>query len=383
MAGNAGEDTTEKFSLKDHLFNANSIGDLAAEIAAGLPDFDAARFQADVLSGFGERELMERLEWMADCLESQLAPDFPTMVDQLQAAMPAPLDPALRDDDFGRFIHALPGILAVRHGLETHRDRALDLLYEATKRFSMEFYIRPFLNRWPEETLGRLDSWARDDNYHVRRLVSEGTRPRLPWAKSVTLETAQRVPFLEDLHADDSRYVTRSVANHLNDIAKTEPDVVIGLLQDWARAGRQDAKELAWMTRHALRVLVKQGHAGALALLGYRGDVPVRAALTLGADRYAIGERVAISCELSADQDLPVMVDYRIRFARGGGKTAEKVFKLKVAEIKAGRPLSLSKAHFLKGEATTFTLYPGPHEVVLQVNGQDLARATFDLTASR
>ena len=111
-------------------------------------------------------------------------------------------------------------------------------------------------------------------------------------------------------------------------------------------------------------------------------DVPIRAALTLGADRYAIGDRVAISCELSADQDLPVMVDYRIRFARGGGKTAEKVFKLKVAEIKAGRPLSLSKAHFLKGGATTFTLYPGPHEVVLQVNGQDLARATFDLTAS-
>lgn len=370
-----------KFSLKDHLFNPQSLGDLAAECAAGLPSFDAERFQAEALSGFDGRELLERLEWMADCLEGQLATDFPTMAQQLEAAMPAPLDPSLRDDDFGRFIHALPGILAVRHGLETHRERALDLLYEATKRFSMEFYIRPFLNRWPEETLARLAVWAEDDNYHVRRLVSEGTRPRLPWAKAVALETEQRVPFLERLHADGTRYVTRSVSNHLNDIAKKEPEVVIGLLQNWQREGRQDAKELSWMTSHALRVLVKQGHEGALSLLGYRGDVPVRAALTLGADSYAIGDRLAIRCELSADQDLPAMVDYRILFARAGGKTAEKVFKLKVADIKKDKALSLSKTHFLKGDASTFTLHPGPHAVVLQVNGQDLARADFELTA--
>lgn len=371
----------EKFSLKDHLFNPQTIAQLAAEFAAGVPSFDAAGFQAKALSGFGARELMERLEWMADCAEAQLAADFPTMASQLEAALPAPLDPSLRDDDFGHFIHAVPGILAVRHGLENHRERALDLLYEATKRFSMEFYIRPFLNRWPDETLARLALWAQDDNYHVRRLVSEGTRPRLPWAKSVTLETAQRVPFLTQLHADKTRYVTRSVANHLNDIAKQEPDLVIGLLQDWQRAGRQDAKELAWMTRHALRVLVKQGHSGALELLGYRGDVPVQAKLTLGAESYAIGDRLAIACELSADQTLPVMVDYRIIFARAGGKTAEKVFKLKVSEIKQGKTLSLSKNHFLKGDATTFTLYPGQHEVVVQVNGQDLARAGFQLTA--
>ncbi len=181
----------ERFSLKDHLFNGDTVGRLAAEYAAAVPGFDAARFEAEALAGFPDRELMARLEWMADCLEPQLAMDFPAMADQLEAAMPAPLDPALRDDDFGHFIHALPGILAVRHGLEAHRDRALDLLYAATQRFSMEFYIRPFLNRWPDETLARLAIWARDDNYHVRRLVSEGTRPRLPWARAVRLETAQ------------------------------------------------------------------------------------------------------------------------------------------------------------------------------------------------
>ena len=128
---------------------------------------------------------MARLDWMADCIEGHLADDFVTMADQLEAMMPAPLDPSLKDDDFGHFIHAVPGILDVRHGLEAHRERALDLLYEATKRFSMEFYIRAFLNRWPEETLARLKVLSGDENYHVRRLVSEGTRPKLPWAKAV------------------------------------------------------------------------------------------------------------------------------------------------------------------------------------------------------
>ncbi|MCX7559450.1 hypothetical protein OS190_07690 [Sulfitobacter sp. F26204] len=371
----------EKFSLKDHLFNAETLAQLADEFAAGLPGFDGDRFQVEALSGFGTRELLARLEWMADCLEGQLAADFPTMAAQLEAAMPAPLDPALSDDDFGHFIHALPGILAVRHGLEDHRERALDLLYQATQRFSMEYYIRPFLNRWPEETLARLSVWATDGNYHVRRLVSEGTRPRLPWAKAVRLTSDQTLPLLDLLYSDGTRYVTRSVANHLNDIAKKQPDLVCARLADWAETGRQTGKEMAWMTRHGLRTLVKQGHGGALTMLGYRPDVAVDATLDLGAASYAMGEKLAVSCVLQCAQDLPVLADYRMIFARPGGKKAEKVFKLKVGQIKAGVPLKLAKNHPLKGDASTFKLYPGAHEVVLQVNGRDVARAEFELTA--
>lgn len=369
----------EKFSLKDHLFNAQTVAQLAAEYAAGLPEFDADRFQTEALSGFAERELLARMDWMADCLEGQLAADFPTMADQLEAAMPPRLRPDLTDDDFGHFIHGLPGILAVRHGLHDHRDRALDLLYAATQRFSMEFYIRPFLNRWPEETLARLHGWAQDDNYHVRRLVSEGTRPKLPWAKAVTIGSDDTLPLLQKLHADTTRYVSRSVANHLNDIAKTQADLVVAQLQDWAREGRQDPKELAWMTRHSLRTLVKQGHGGALNLLGYRDDIPVKASLELGADRYWIGEKLGLTCRLTAPQSLPVMVDYRLIFARPNGKTGEKVFKLKAAEITQGKPLELSKSHTLKGDATTFKLHAGPHRVILQVNGKDVAEAAFEL----
>lgn len=207
----------DKFSLKDHLFNAQTVGQLAAEFAAGVPGFDPDRFSAQALCGFAERELMARMEWMADCLEEQLADDFETMADQLEAALPARLDCSRTDNDFGHFIHGVHGILAARHGLEAHRPRAMALLYQATQRFSMEFYIRPFLNRWPEETLAELTVWAADPNYHVRRLVSEGTRPRLPWAQNVGLRPEQTLPLLDMLHADRTRFVTRSVANHLND----------------------------------------------------------------------------------------------------------------------------------------------------------------------
>ncbi|WP_147105990.1 DNA alkylation repair protein [Tateyamaria sp. syn59] len=367
------------FSLKDQLFNAESLGDLADEFAAGVPGFDRDAFHAAALSGIAERSLMECLDWFADCLEPHLASDFPTMADQLEAAMPQRLDPTLCDDDFGRFIHAVPGVLAVRHGLEAHWDRALDLIYEATQRFSMEFYIRAFLNRWPEQTLARLEAWAGDENYHVRRLVSEGTRPKLPWARKVELTLDQTLPLLDRLQADGTRFVTRSVANHLNDVAKTEPDAVLGRLDAWEKDGSQDAKERAWMQRHALRTLVKDGHSGAMAMLGYRGDAPVGVSLDIATPKVALGDALEFSVTLDAEAALPVLVDYRIRFARPNGKSGEKVFKLKVAEVKPGKPLVLKKVHKLKANATTFELHPGTHGLVVQVNGVDRAEASFEI----
>ncbi len=364
------------FSLSDQLFNAESLGDLARDYQA-VPGFDAERFHKEAVGGLDGRGLLERLDWIATCVEAQLPAAFPAMAEALEAAMPPPLDPTLKDDDFGRFIHAVPGILAVRHGLEAHRDRALDLLHRATQRFSMEFYIRPFLNRWPEQTLARLETWAEDDNYHVRRLVSEGTRPRLPWARNIEIAPDVPLRFLDMLHGDPTRYVTRSVANHMNDLSRVLPDAVLGHLRRWQKAGRQHPKELDWMTRHALRTAVKRGERGALDLLGYCAGA-VSAALTLRSAHVPIGGHLAIEVTLQADEAFPVMVDYRLRFARPSG-TAEKVFKLKTAKLVAGTPLTLSKRHHLKGNATTFRLHPGPHVVIVQVNGQDVAEAAFDV----
>ncbi len=373
--GPDGAGQSQGFSLKDQLFNADTIGDLAAEYAV-LPGFDPDRFLTEALAGLSSRGLLERLDWLADCIEAQLPSRFPHMAEALEAAMPAPLDPTKTDDDFGRFIHAVPGILAVRHGLENHRDRALDLLEAATQRFSMEFYIRPFLNRWPEDTLARLDRWVEHDNYHVRRLVSEGTRPRLPWAANIDLNPLVPLRFLDALHADPTRYVTRSVANHMNDLTRNAPDRVVHHLKAWRDTGAQSPKELDWITRHALRTAVKRGETGALALLGYHQDRDVSVSLSLTPNPVAIGEALQIEITLRAEEPLPVMVDYRIRFHRPNGRVGEKVFKLKTAQLKPGVPVTLRKTHPLKGGASTFTLHPGPHQITVQVNGQDRAEAS-------
>lgn len=369
----------ERFSLKDHLFNAQTVAQLAGEYAAALPDFDPDRFQREALSGFEDRELMARLDWLADCIEVQLEPGFEQMARQLEAALPTPLDPGKSDDDFGRFIHAVPGILAVRHGLKDHRVRAMQVLYAATKRFSMEFYIRPFLNQWPDETLETLTGWARDPNYHVRRLVSEGTRPKLPWAKAVSLSPEQTLPLLDHLQADPTRYVTRSVANHMNDLTKTVPDLVLDRLKLWSEQGDQNPKEATWIRNHALRTLIKSGHDGALDMLGFRSDVPVTATVRLAADKVAIGDMLRFECELRCNAAMPVLVDYRIEFARPEGRTAQKVFKLKQGHVSPNSAFVLSKTHRLKADATTFTWFPGPHRLILQVNGRDCATACFDV----
>ncbi|MGB1235029.1 MAG: DNA alkylation repair protein [Planktomarina sp.] len=367
------------FSLKDHLFNVDTVGQLAREYAAVLPDFDTYGFVRDCLAGFDTRELMDRLDWIADQVGVRLAADFPTMADQIEAALPVPLDPTLKDDDFGHFIHAVPGILAVRHGMD-HLDRALDLLRSATMRFSMEYYIRPFLNMHPKATLVRLHEWSRDENYHVRRLVSEGTRARLPWAKRIDLDPLVPVAFLDILHADSTRYVTRSVANHLNDIAKFNPDLVLDRLAAWRAEGQQTPKELAWMTRHALRTLIKDGHPGAMELLGYRADADVTLAeLKVTPAAVRIGDALEISLTLSAPADEPVIVDYVLYLRKANGELAPKVFKLKDTAVKAGSGLVLKKTHKFKANATTFTLYPGPQRVEIQVNGRAVGAVSFDL----
>lgn len=296
--------------------------------------------------------------------------------------MPPPLDPTRTDDDFGRFIHSLPGILAVRHGLEQHRDRALDLMHAATQRFSMELYIRPFLNRWPEETLARMQDWAGDENYHVRRLVSEGTRPKLPWAKAVTIGPDQTLPLLERLHGDRTRYVTRSVANHLNDIAKSDPALVVERLTVWQDQGRQSAKELTWMTRHALRTLVKQADPGALRLLGFDPDAAVELTCFEMPERARIGERLPLRLTLRAEARTPVIVDYVFWRRRANGEMAPKVHKLKQTVLKPGEALTLEKAHHLKGDATTYRLFPGPQKIGIQINGRVLAERPFELADS-
>ncbi len=368
------------FSLKDQLFNRAKIAGLGRDLAQAQSAFDAAAFEQRVMARLPDLELKARITWIADILDEMLPKDFDAAARIIENALPPPLDPTLRDDDFGDFIFAPYGEFAVKRGLENHCGRALDLIGTVTQRFSMEYAIRPFLNRWPDAVYDRLSAWARHPHYHVRRLVSEGTRPKLPWGIGIETEPERALALLDILHADQTRFVTRSVANHLNDISKTAPDLVLHRLAEWRKSGRQTAREMDWMTSHALRGLIKSGDARAMAMLGYDPDAPVTCALTIDTPKVAIGQAVCFTVTLQAASDTPVLVDWVLDFAPGAGRRGPKVFKLKQARIKAGAPLILTKSHRLKGDATTFRLTPGEHRISVQVNGRVMADATFALT---
>ncbi|REK15963.1 MAG: hypothetical protein DWQ40_09825 [Actinobacteria bacterium] len=368
----------ERFSLKDHLFNKEKVDYLSGLLEEAVEGFDRARFSRTVVSGMADLELKQRVAFIAGVLTDYLSPDFETAAKQISNALPPPLDPTLTDDDFGDFILAPFGQYVQDHGLE-HFDISMGLIKEITKRFSMEGPIRPFIDAYPGQTLEVLQTWARDENYHVRRLVSEGTRPLLPWAPRISLDVRDPLPLLDLLHADPTRYVTRSVANHLNDIAKIEPGLTVDTLRRWRSEAKQDPAELDWMTNHALRTLIKRGDPAAMELLGYSPQPSVEARLDVATPIVRPGEALEFSVDLRAGREENLIVDYTIDFVKKSGATSGKVFKLKRLSMESDEDLTLVKRHPLRANATTYSLYPGLHSVTVMVNGVALATADFEV----
>jgi hypothetical protein len=183
------------------------------------------------------------------------------------------------------------------------------------------------------------------------------------------VETA--LPLLTKLHADKTRYVTRSVANHLNDIAKTHPELVVETLSGWHSLAKQDHTELRWMTRHALRTLIKRGHAGSLSLLGFNPEPKILVqALRLRKSKLSPGDILEFSVDLMAHQAELLVIDYQIEFVKANGKRTAKVFKATQLKLRKGESETVTKRHKLLANATTFKLYPGKHSLTIQINGK-------------
>lgn len=367
------------FSLKDRLFNAETVSQLAVGLQRAHPGFPVAAFSKKVLKQFPELELKACIACMADALVDYLPANYQQTTEILAAALPPPLDPNLRDDDFGQFIWAVPSEFAARQGLRTERlEHSFKLLHATTQRFSAEFAIRPFLQAFPIATYEFLERCADDDHYHVRRLASEGIRPFLPWGLRVLLPVEQVLSMLDRLHADPTRFVTRSVANTLNDVARLDPDAVLAALQRWNEVGRQTAPELDWITRHALRGLVKADHSGALELLGYPLKPAFKLANVVCAGSVCIGEALEWQGTLTSSATQKLKVLLRVHFLKANDSHAPKVFALKDVQLKKGEVLKLNKRLPFK-PMTTRALYPGEHHIELVVNGVARGKRSFEL----
>ncbi len=279
----------------------------------------------------------------------------------------------------------LPHVFYVaQYGLD-HFEVSMHAQYELTQRFSAEFSIRSFLERYPEETLARLEVWARDPSPHVRRLVSEGTRPRLPWAPRLRRFQEDPRPvlhLLELLKDDPELYVRRSVANNLNDIGKDHPDVLVETARRWL----EDAsEERQWLVRHALRSAVKRAEPGALDVLGYGSDAAVKIGnVRLTPKRPVTGGSVNVAFEITnaASRHQRVLVDLRVHFVKANGSASPKVFKLSTLDLAPGETAALKKTITLEN-LTTRKHYPGTHRVEVVINGRTHPLARFELRAAR
>jgi 3-methyladenine DNA glycosylase AlkC len=351
---------------------------LAGMLSAAYPAFDRDRFLTAALAGYEALELTQRA-WH---VTRSLRPCLPVSTEEAIGIIVASLGPEIADSELqgmGVFLYLPYVFFVAEYGLDTY-EASMRAQYELTKRFTSEFSIRAFLERFPEATLDRLGEWSDDPNVHVRRLVSEGTRPRLPWAPRLQRfirDPAPVLALLERLKDDSERYVQRSVANNLNDIAKDHPDLVADVARRWMT---DPTPGRGWIVRHGLRTLVKQGHPGALAVLGFDRGSPVETRLELSADRVEIGGKLTATIDVHNPTNTVerVVIDMRVHFVKAAGGTSPKVFKVVELEVEPGGTRTARKTVSL-AQHTTRTHYPGRHTIELIVNGETRTGAVFEL----
>jgi 3-methyladenine DNA glycosylase AlkC len=222
--------------------------------------------------------------------------------------------------------------------------------------------------------------WAKDDDEHVRRLASEGSRPRLPWSfrlESLMLDPSPILPILDSLKADNSLYVRKSVANHFNDITKDNPGWVLDQIEGWSL----DNPHTAWIARHALRSLIKKGDRRALTIMGAGHAAQVRVEqVSVSPEHVRLGDRINLSVRLTstAEQSQRLIIDYALHYVKKSGGTSAKVFKLKTLDLAAGESVVVSREQQIRN-FTTRVHYAGKHELDILINGECLARTFFDL----
>ena len=368
---------SEPYKLKD-FFSPELVKKISEDIASVWPSFQKAEFQQKIIPELKNLELKERADKICWIMYEYLPNDYHKAIDILLKSFPPEIQ-GEQLEGMSSFYYMPHSNYVANYGLN-HFDVSMKAMYEITKRFTSEFSIRPFIQKYPTKTLAKLHEWIDDPNPHVRRLVSEGTRPRLPWASR--LPEFQKDPtsvilLLEKLKEDPALYVRRSVANNLNDIAKDNSGRVIEILERWNQSKNQGTQ---WIVRHAARSLIKQGNPRVLKLLGFNPDVKIELLNLTIASKTPIGEDTNFEFEIISKErkQVDILIDYIIYFKKSNGSNSPKVFKLSKKKIKPKERLNFKKKHSFKNR-TTRKHYPGLHFIEVMINGKKYGKTEFNL----
>ena len=369
-----------------NLLNADRVRQAAVHLQRTTPGFDAAHFKRLASDGLEALEMKARAMHICAALEATLPGDFNTAARALTAAL-APAETGARLALLDGMPSGLRGWILwpvgeyiARHG-QHNPEVALQALHALTQRFTAEFAIRPFIVQHPALAFATLQRWVSDDSPQVRRLVSEGSRPRLPWGlqlKDLIADPSPALPLLLALQDDTSETVRRSVANHLNDIAKDHPQLVTQWLHEHLPGASSPRRALL---RHASRTLIKAGDAQVLKAWGLGGTFKGTATLTVAPARVALGGEVTLALQLqsSARRTQTLVIDYLVHHVKADGGTSPKVFKGWQIELPPGAQFTLKKRHSLR-PITTRRYHAGEHGVAVQINGRVVTEGSFVLS---
>ncbi len=370
--------------LSKDVINCHNVHELGVRILKTWPDFNLDSFDMEIADNIETQGLGERIQQVRKSLFNHLPKDYQQSVGVLLSSLPEILpndafDKKLDLSSQNGFIMISLTSFVSRYGIE-HYQFSMNALKEMTKRFSSEGSIRYFIIKYPEKVLDTFSSWMKDESAHVRRLVSESTRPRLPMMMALPAfkkDPSPIIPFLEYLKNDSELFIRRSVANNLNDIAKDNPDVVTKLLAQWSD---NKSSNMTWLIKHALRTLEKQGNINALKILGFSDnpDVSVEK-FELKTTHILLGEQLDMSIMLRANtKEENLLIDYVVYHVKANGELKPKVFKWAKKKISPSKNICLNKKHNIK-PISTRKYYPGKHEIHLQINGMSFAKLEFYL----
>ncbi len=337
--------------------------------------FSAASFLRNVLNKeWKDLELKQRLSHICRVMAQHLPSEYPKALEAVLKAAP----------DFSGFEALFFPEFVATYGLDKkHVKISRQALVELTQYSSAEFAVRPFIMGSPQSTMQWMLKLSNHKNYHVRRLASEGCRPRLPWAPALPEfknDPGPILPILEKLKNDPELYVQRSVANNLNDIAKDNPEITLRLAKNWAK--NKPTKETMWIINHGLRSLVKAGHPQALAIVGYSEPKQLKiGSVRLSSQSVTLGDKLGFQFSVAnnSTKTQNLMIDYIVHHRKKNGEQTPKVFKLKKVKLSPGETLHINKRHHFK-EISTRKYYSGQHALQLQVNGKTLPKKRFELT---
>ncbi len=259
---------------------------------------------------------------------------------------------------------------------------SISALETITRCTSAEFGVRPFLLKYPDLMYPQMMQWASHPSFCVRRLASEGFRPRLPWGMGIPVLKKDPSPILPVLHLlknDPTETVRRSVANNLNDISKDHPDVVLNIAGEW----KGTHPDTDWIVRHACRGLLKNGHPVALSLFGFEPTLSTVSVTHLQCSpEVNIGGRLDFSFTLTneAAADTKVRLEYIIDYITSTGKNSRKIFKIKELFMLPLQSEQISKYQRFQ-DFTTRKHFAGQHRIGIAVNGQVLQEAFFQVVS--